>query len=588
MTFDIFSNTNSSNWIIMICIILALTGLSIYTTRFRKNPLKIIDNKNWFLTISGLICVILLGVIIYKFSTKTMNFSLEFTGGTMIEIGFPQSIEKSKISEIITKSVNSYNEEMKAKGLLDKELKTPTVQPEGSPRIMEYQNDMNTINMVLAKKNGTLTKEEVKGLSAVLFSRLPKIRVDENSIVEENGKVKYSFDVETSQELFTTEELDSEETSTEQVEQPKDEKANKDEEQKEVKRIVVLADPKNFEDILTSFNENLVLDSVTVSNPHKVDAKDTFNAAFVRIATVSSGKKVEDKPEENVKNKVTEDDVGLGDTEISHLLVKVTENSGNLYIFKKESIGPSIGKELSSKALLALVVALVLQLVYITIRFNKKWHYGAVADIGLFHDLVLMLGIYALMDLEFDSPFVSAMMTIIGYSVMNSIVIFDRIRENLRFLAGKSFPEIANTSCNQTMTRSVNTTLTVLITLFALYFFGGATLKNFAFALLIGCTAGAYSSIFLVPSLLALFETFVKNNTAFETEEEIEARKEAVEERRLKRLAKKRAEELAEELPPENEDDYIDKTKKARKEESDDDEEERPARRKRIIRRKRR
>ena len=98
MTFDIFSNTNSSNWIIMICIILALTGLSIYTTRFRKNPLKIIDNKNWFLTISGLICVILLGVIIYKFSTKTMNFSLEFTGGTMIEIGFPQSIEKSKIS----------------------------------------------------------------------------------------------------------------------------------------------------------------------------------------------------------------------------------------------------------------------------------------------------------------------------------------------------------------------------------------------------------------------------------------------------------------------------------------------------------
>ena len=171
---------------------------------------------------------------------------------------------------------------------------------------------------------------------------------------------------------------------------------------------------------------------------------------------------------------------------------------------------------------------------------------------------------------------------------MNSIVIFDRIRENLRFLAGKSFPEIANTSCNQTMTRSVNTTLTVLITLFALYFFGGATLKNFAFALLIGCTAGAYSSIFLVPSLLALFETFVKNNTAFETEEEIEARKEAVEERRLKRLAKKRAEELAEELPPENEDDYIDKPKKARKEESDDDEEERPARRKRIIRRKRR
>ena len=586
MNFDIFSNTNPSNWIIMICIILALTGLSIYTTRFRKHPIKIIENKNWFLTISGCICFILFSVIVYKLATHTMNYSLEFTGGTMIEIGFPEkTIKKSDISDIITKAVESYNEEVKAKGLLDKELKTPTIQPEGSPRIMDYPNDMNTINMVLAKKNGSLTKADVKGLSAILFSRLGKIRVDENSISEENGKVKYSFDVETSPDLFTTEVVDSEDTA-EQVQENKNEKEQEqvDEEQKEIKRIVVLADQKSFEEILASFDENLVLDKVDVSNPHKITEKDVFNAAFVRLATVSLGKKIENK----IDDQNTEDDVVVGDAEISNLLTKITENSGNLYIFKKENIGPSIGKELSGKAFLAVIVALFLQLIYIAIRFNKKWHYGIVADLGLFHDLVMMFGIYAIMNLEFDSPFVSAMMTIIGYSVMNSIVIFDRIRENLRFLAGKSFPEIANVSCNQTMTRSVNTTLTVLITLFALYFFGGATLKNFAFALLIGCTAGAYSSIFLVPSLLAVFETFVKDSSNFESEEEIEARKEAIEERRLKRLAKKRAEELSEELPPENEDDYIDKPRKTRKEESEDDEEERPSRRKRIVRRRRR
>ena len=569
MNMQNFLQTHMTNCIIMVFIVAALILLSFYTTRFRKNPIKIVENRNWFFTISGIICLLLCIVIGYKLGSRTMNYSLEFTGGTMIEIGFQKSVDKSKISEIINNSVNEYNKNI-ANTEPDNELKTPTTQPEGTPRIMNYPNDMNRIDMVLAKKNGSLTKDEVKGLSAVLFSRFGKIRVDDSSIIEENGKVKYSFLVETSTDLFTMEEIDSSIEETKEEEKAKEGEESKD----HIKRIVVFRDRNEFEKLLASFNENLVLDSVDISKPYKLEEKDTdtFNAAFVRLAK-STGTQLED-------------------AEITKLLTMITEKAGNLYIFKKESIGPSIGKELANKAILAVLVALALQLLYITIRFNNKWYYGLAADIGLFHDLVLMFGIYSLLNLEFDSPFVSAMMTIIGYSVMNSIVIFDRIRENLKFLAGKPFNEVADASCNQTMTRSVNTTLTVLITLFALYFFGGVTLRNFAFALLIGCTAGAYSSIFLVPSILSWFEANIKIKEAETAELEREAKKEVMEERRRKKILKKKVEESAEELPPENEDDYIDKPKKAKKEEADEDdegeEEAKPARRKRIIRRKRR
>ncbi len=586
---EIFSKTPTANWIIMAFIVVALLGLSIYTQRFRKNPIKIIENKNLFLSVSGVICLVLFGVICYKFLTHTINYSLEFTGGTMLEIGFPESVDKNRIPDIIKKSVEDYNSDIEKRLAVEKDpkiekelkdmlLKTPTVQPEGNPRIMDYPNDMNRVDMVLAKKNGSLSKDDLKGLSVDLFNTLGKMRVDEKSISEENGKVKYSFWVETSEKWFTTEEANAEDLAKDKEAKQEEKTENKEDENSEnIKRIVVFADQKGFEDILTTFDKDLILDSVNISVPQKMldadkkEIKDQFNAAFIRVATSKGG--------------------NLEDADRTKLLTIISKNSGNIYIFKRESIGPSIGKELSQKAFTAVLVALILQLIYIAIRFNNKWHYGIVADIGLFHDLVLMFGIYALMNLEFDSPFVSAMMTIIGYSVMNSIVIFDRIRENLKFLVGKSFNEVANASCNQTMTRSVNTTLTVLITLFALYFFGGVTLRNFAFALLIGCTAGAYSSIFLVPSLLSVFEAKIKYSEDRDAEKKKEAMKEASEERRRKKIAKRLAEESSQELPPENEDDYIDKPRKAVKEESDEDdedEEEKPSRRKRIVRRRRR
>lgn len=179
---------------------------------------------------------------------------------------------------------------------------------------------------------------------------------------------------------------------------------------------------------------------------------------------------------------------------------------GKTELLKHESIGPTVGGELKRGATLAIIVALIAQLFYITFRFGVNVRYGIAADIALLHDVIIMVGFYSLTGREVDSPFVAALLTVIGYSVMDSIVIFDRIRENLKTMHKASFPELVNTSVLQTMTRSVNTLLTVLFTLFALYFFGGETLKNFAFALLVGVTSGAYSSIFVASPTLVLWD----------------------------------------------------------------------------------
>ena len=170
------------------------------------------------------------------------------------------------------------------------------------------------------------------------------------------------------------------------------------------------------------------------------------------------------------------------------------------------SVGPSLSREYLNKSLWALVLALVLQLLYIAFRFGNQLRYGIVADIALIHDVLVMVGIYAIANRKADDAFLAALLTVIGYSVMDSIVIFDRIRENSRIMPSTPYAAMVNSSLLQTMTRSVNTLVTVLITLCALYFFGGDTLKNFAFALIVGVTSGAYSSIFIASPLLVLWK----------------------------------------------------------------------------------
>ncbi|GAC1302780.1 MAG: hypothetical protein NVSMB19_12300 [Vulcanimicrobiaceae bacterium] len=160
------------------------------------------------------------------------------------------------------------------------------------------------------------------------------------------------------------------------------------------------------------------------------------------------------------------------------------------------AVGPSLGKEYLIKAAEALVIAISIQFVFIAFRFGWNYIFGLVVVIALVRDAAMMIGIYAIADRRADDAFLAAVLTVIGYSVMDTIVILDRIRENVKVMSGEPYAKIVNTSILQTMTRSVNTLATVIVTLVALVGFGGASLQNFAFALLVGICSGGYHSIF--------------------------------------------------------------------------------------------
>ncbi len=173
-----------------------------------------------------------------------------------------------------------------------------------------------------------------------------------------------------------------------------------------------------------------------------------------------------------------------------------------------DTVGPVIGRELLAKAFWSVIIASVGILIYVAIRFEFK--FGVAAIIALLHDVLMTMGLVALfgrfMGLEVNSPFVAAMLTIVGYSINDTIVIFDRIRENLRFRKKETFEEIVNKSVNQTLARSINTVGTTLVTVLALHLWGGATLREFTLTLLIGITSGAYSSIFIASPLWVIFK----------------------------------------------------------------------------------
>lgn len=169
-----------------------------------------------------------------------------------------------------------------------------------------------------------------------------------------------------------------------------------------------------------------------------------------------------------------------------------------------EMVGPVISRELINNAILAVVVGMLLVLVWIMIRYDFK--FATTAIIALIHDVLVVVGVFAILHKEVNSPFVAVVLTVVGFSVHDTVVIFDRIRENLKLRKGATFAETTNISLLETMARSVNTVLTTLFTVLALYFLGGATLRDFALGLVVGITSGAYSSIFNASQLLVVWK----------------------------------------------------------------------------------
>jgi preprotein translocase subunit SecF len=183
------------------------------------------------------------------------------------------------------------------------------------------------------------------------------------------------------------------------------------------------------------------------------------------------------------------------------IINELGEKHGSVKVEQVDNVGPVVGGEMRKQAFIAVVVSILAILIYMAFRFQPR--FGVVAVLSLVHDTIIMLGVYSLTGREISTSFIAAILTVIGYSLNDSIVILDRIRENWNQLRSKGIVQLVNNSLNQTLSRTINTALTTLLPVLAMFFFGGEVISNLAFAFLIGIVVGTYSSIYIASALLA-------------------------------------------------------------------------------------
>lgn len=195
---------------------------------------------------------------------------------------------------------------------------------------------------------------------------------------------------------------------------------------------------------------------------------------------------------------------------VGELFNKLKESYGldDKALVSQDEIGASVGKDLTKSSIIALLVSFVAMLIYIAIRFELS--FGIAALVALAHDILVTISIYAIFDVPINTPFIAAILTIVGYSINDTIVIFDRIRENSKSMRRAGAVEIANVSITQTMSRSINTTLTTLFTIVAVYIFV-PTVREFTFPLSIGIACGAFSSIFIASPIWSMLDGKLKH-----------------------------------------------------------------------------
>lgn len=208
----------------------------------------------------------------------------------------------------------------------------------------------------------------------------------------------------------------------------------------------------------------------------------------------------------------------VGQNEKNDLIRQMQEKiDSNVKENKFEAIGPVLGNELKKNTINAIIIASIVIVIYVAYAFRKisypikSWKYGIISIIALLHDIIITVGVFAVLgkvlNIEIDMLFITALLTILGYSINDTIVIYDRIRENILH-TNVSFKDAVNNSINETMTRSINTSFTTILSLLAVFLFGGDSIKMFALALIIGITLGTYSSIFIASPLLVTLHGF--------------------------------------------------------------------------------
>lgn len=244
------------------------------------------------------------------------------------------------------------------------------------------------------------------------------------------------------------------------------------------------------------------------SAPASTSKEKSAAVQTAQTSVVSTAAPAEEKPT-GVASVVSIRSKHIQGHDDAEILKDLESKYGSITLLQKNSIGPALAKELLVNGSLALLMAYLLIVGYLTFRF--QFDFAMCAMLALVHDTIFLFGMFAmfgaLFHTEIDSLFVTALLTVVGFSVHDTIVVFDRIRENNRLLFTKKVPftKIVNMSVNQTLARSINTSLTVLLTMLAMYFFGGETTKDFVLAIIIGIAAGTYSSIFNASVLLAMW-----------------------------------------------------------------------------------
>lgn len=230
--------------------------------------------------------------------------------------------------------------------------------------------------------------------------------------------------------------------------------------------------------------------------------RDALQKEGIEDVIIQEVKSTEGKSFVLIKTKI----VGESDEKVSNNIVEALKKNFPDHVDPKtlirlqEEVGPKIGEELRGKAILAIFWALVGIIIYIWWRF--EFTYGLTAVAALFHDVIITVGIFSLTGKEISLSIVAALLTIVGYSLNDTIVVFDRIREDLKLFRRESFSNVINHSINETLSRTIITSLTTFIVVLSLYIFGGSVIHDFAFALLVGVIVGTYSSIFVASPLL--------------------------------------------------------------------------------------
>lgn len=244
------------------------------------------------------------------------------------------------------------------------------------------------------------------------------------------------------------------------------------------------------------------------AEPVKIQqVRNVLSQAGIKDAEIQEVKGINDKSYILVKTKKSSDDGEEVSKKILNILKKTFPNNVNpdSFLRSQQVVGPKIGEELKGKAILAIFWSLLGIIIYIWWRF--EFTYGLAAIAALFHDVIITVGIFSILGREITLPVIAALLTIVGYSLNDTIVVFDRIREDLKLYRRETYRNVINKSINQTLSRTIITSLTTFVVVLSLFIFGGSVINDFALALLIGVIVGTYSSIYIAsPIMVSHFE----------------------------------------------------------------------------------